>query len=217
MWPSEELASRIYDWANWGLVVGLVIGIIATVLVVWMGNVKETYLQRHLSETNEQSQKLEESNLTLAGNVAILQKDASEQQERAATAEKDLLELREKIKDRHLSDKQKTDLIAALKAGPKGSLILECLGGPPEICSFADEISHVLTSAGWTIKEFRRGVLMIGGTVTGFSVKVRSVEKQPQRAGFLQKTLVNAGLPTQGELMPGMAEDDVILIIGNKP
>jgi hypothetical protein len=55
MWPSEKTASSLYDFANIGLIIGLGVGIVATVLVVWMGGVKERYLQQHLAETNERA------------------------------------------------------------------------------------------------------------------------------------------------------------------
>ena len=50
MWPSEATASRLYDIANIALIAALVVGVIATVLVVWMGNVKEGYLRRALAD-----------------------------------------------------------------------------------------------------------------------------------------------------------------------
>jgi len=52
MWPSEELASRLYNLANVGLIVGLVIGVVATILLVWMGNTKEIYLQKRVALAN---------------------------------------------------------------------------------------------------------------------------------------------------------------------
>jgi hypothetical protein len=59
MWPSENWASRLYDVANSGLIVGLIIGVISTVIVVWMGNVKEAYLRKDLASTNERAAKAE--------------------------------------------------------------------------------------------------------------------------------------------------------------
>ncbi len=52
MWPSEEWASRLSDWANIGLIVSLIFGVLSTVLLVWMGNVKEAYLRQELANTN---------------------------------------------------------------------------------------------------------------------------------------------------------------------
>jgi hypothetical protein len=43
MWPSEEWASRLFDWANIGIICSLAVGVVSTVLLVWMGNVKEAY------------------------------------------------------------------------------------------------------------------------------------------------------------------------------
>jgi hypothetical protein len=74
MWPSEELASRVYDWANWGLLVGLVLGVISTGLVVRMGNVKETYFKLHIAETNK--------------STALANERAADAQMRATLAEK---------------------------------------------------------------------------------------------------------------------------------
>src|SRR5438876_7529022 len=64
MWPSEEWASRIYDAANIALLVGLVMGAVATLLIIWMGNVKESYLRKQVGD-----------NLAVA---ALAQKDATE-------------------------------------------------------------------------------------------------------------------------------------------
>jgi hypothetical protein len=50
VWPSFELASRLYDLANIAFIVSLIVGVIATVLLVWMGNVKEGFLRRDVAQ-----------------------------------------------------------------------------------------------------------------------------------------------------------------------
>jgi hypothetical protein len=50
--PSEELASRVYDLANSALIVGLVIGLVATGLIVWMGKSKDSYLTKRIADAN---------------------------------------------------------------------------------------------------------------------------------------------------------------------
>jgi hypothetical protein len=91
MWPSEEVASRLYDWANFGLIVGLVVGIVSTVLLVWMGNAKESYLRTHIAgagkaaaQANERSKVLEGDNLNLR---LELDKSIQHQYPRQLTAE----------------------------------------------------------------------------------------------------------------------------------
>jgi hypothetical protein len=46
IWPSENVAGRLYDAANIGLIIGLVLGVVCTFLVVWMGQ-----RQRDIPET----------------------------------------------------------------------------------------------------------------------------------------------------------------------
>ncbi len=59
MWPSLEVASWLYDGANIGLIIGLILGVVSTVLIVWMGNTKEEYLKRDLANTHERAAKAE--------------------------------------------------------------------------------------------------------------------------------------------------------------
>jgi len=43
LWPSLDTASSIADKANVALIGSLVVGVVSTVLIVWMGNVKESH------------------------------------------------------------------------------------------------------------------------------------------------------------------------------
>jgi len=64
MWPpSESLATSIYDAANIALIFALVVGVGATALVVWMGNIKEEYLKRAVADAQARAA---EANLALA-------------------------------------------------------------------------------------------------------------------------------------------------------
>lgn len=58
MWPSEATATLTYDVANFALIASLVLGVAATVLVVWMGDVKESYLRRSLAQANLETERL---------------------------------------------------------------------------------------------------------------------------------------------------------------
>ena len=69
MWPSEAIAARLYDVANIALIVVLIGGVIATSLVIWMGNVKEGYLKKHLADTQLETARLQQANLELQKNV----------------------------------------------------------------------------------------------------------------------------------------------------
>ena len=67
MWPSEATASLIANIANIALIASLVVGVVSTFIVVWMGNVKEGYLKREIAIAHERAaelnQKAEEERL----------------------------------------------------------------------------------------------------------------------------------------------------------
>jgi len=161
-------------------------------------------------EAKERAEKLENDNLTLRGQVATLegsaakaqkdvaglQKAASDakaaqqkveidlekQKERTATAEKNLLELQERIKDRHLSAENRKKLVALLKAGPTGEITVSCVGGHPEPCTFAAELVDALKAGGWVVTGFNQGVMFVGSSPSGLILQVHSAEKTPARS-----------------------------------
>ncbi|MGA2466203.1 MAG: hypothetical protein ABSH06_17860 [Thermodesulfobacteriota bacterium] len=85
MWPSRETASIVYDLANLGLIVGLVLGVVATGLIVWMGNRKEAYLKLDVTNANavadtakENAAKANERAAALEVQAASLDKEAQD-------------------------------------------------------------------------------------------------------------------------------------------
>ncbi len=58
MWLSEATASLIANTANIALIASLVVGVLATFLVVWMGNVKEGYSKREIAIAHERAAEL---------------------------------------------------------------------------------------------------------------------------------------------------------------
>ncbi len=91
MWPSLKTAVWLYDLSNIGLIIGLTIGVVSTVLVVWMGNVKEENLNRDLAVSRERTASLEkqsdESKASIAkANAAAAQSLAAAKQAEANLA-----------------------------------------------------------------------------------------------------------------------------------
>ena len=94
MWPSETWAGRLFDIANWGLIVGLVVGVISTVFLVWMGNVKETYLRRELGATGERAAEAQKTAEGFRRDIALSNERSAEANQRAASLEVEALKLR---------------------------------------------------------------------------------------------------------------------------
>src|SRR5258708_164949 len=77
--------------------------------------------------------------------------DLSKQKELTARAQKDLLELQERVKPRHLTAEQAKELIQSLKGQPKGQLEIRTLVGNPESHNFGLELKEVFKASGWTV------------------------------------------------------------------
>lgn len=177
MWPSENWASKIYNAANVGLIVGLVVGVISTVLVVWMGKVKETYSKRELANTglkasaaDDHAATVEASNIQLRadlsteiGKVALLQKDASDAKSAQQRVEKDLAVAQKEAADSQLALRRYVDLVAKsvsprridskkflelLKGRPKGTVEIWYEPHDEEANTFASQLEYWLGSKG---------------------------------------------------------------------
>ncbi|MGI8959156.1 MAG: hypothetical protein ACR2IV_05215 [Bryobacteraceae bacterium] len=158
MWPSEELASRLYDLANWGLILGLVIGVVSTVFLVWMGNVKESYLRKSLTATssvaaraNERAEVLESANLGLRADLeherqktARLNRDVEDERARR-------VELEDREEWRKLSDKQQSRLAARLSPFAGQPAVVGFQAGNLEANLFALDITAALRKAKWDV------------------------------------------------------------------
>jgi hypothetical protein len=132
MWPSEDWASRLSDWANIGLIASLIAGVVSTFLLVWMGNVKETYLKTHLEQF-----------------TINLEKQKGE----TAKAQAEVLRLQKQRLPRALefeSNESLQALIASLKHKPFTAEI-SYKKGDGEASWFAEQVRGLLLSAGWKV------------------------------------------------------------------
>ena len=179
MWPSESWASRLYDVANVTLVVGLIIGVISTCLLVWMGNIKEEYLRRNLAGTSERAAHAEERAATVeAGNIQLRtdlkvataesdkrQTDLEKEQQKTAHAQKEAAEAQLALQ-KYIDDVAKHQrprlldfkkFVADLTGKSKGSVTLLYAPNDSEAYTFAIHIRRWLgpgvdgDGAGWNV------------------------------------------------------------------
>lgn len=148
--------------------------------------------------------------------------DLARQQERTATAEKNLLELQERVKLRRLSAEQRKKLIdflhtpdaAAIPNGPitVSRLFMDETGAP-----FAGEIKEAFDAAGWPNGPVGKDTVPNGPMPIGIVVMFHSAESVPKHAGVIQHALIAAGLePALGE-NPNIPEGVVEILVGIKP
>ncbi len=197
---------------------------------------------RGAAQANERTAALEKDNLILrkdvneaAGKVAEAQRDAADakaaqqrvevelakvgiklagQQERAAQAERSLLELQEKLRPRTLSSEQRAKLIDALSRIPKGPVEFLHVEGDHEAFDFAEQVRDVLQKAGWDVGE---RTIMLGVNVVGTLIVVHDAQSAPPYAGALQKAFASASLDLVGTLDGKLPQSRVRIIVGHKP
>lgn len=151
MWPSLKSAIWLYDLANIGLIIGLVIGVISTVMVVWMGNVKEEYLNRELAVSRKLTASLEKQSTELKVAVSDADARAAEANEKAEKERLARIRLEEDLAWRRLP-KEQQQIIASRLANFSGQIVSLWFGaGDKEAETFAWELASALSSAKWKV------------------------------------------------------------------
>ncbi len=127
---------------------------------------KDAQLNENLRRQDEDAKRIEreasekittaKSELTKEqAKLAGEQRKTAEAQREAADAQlalkRHLEEVQARVQDRHLTDEQRTKLLAALNAAPKGKIAFLCVSGHMEAYVFMRELQAVFEQAGWRI------------------------------------------------------------------
>ena len=217
---SVEFWKTICDWAA-VVLVGLTF--IAGAGALLAGRVLNSRQSEQLRKFEADLASAKTDNLTLQKQVAILQTDASIQQERAAKAEKSLLELQEQLKPRRLTAGQKSDLTKLLGQykGNGAAIVTPLLDG--EAVDFADDFKSALESAGWSTVRIANRI----SDKYGLAVVTCEGTKNPALllAKKLSDALTTAGIPHDSEVFkdadastsPEFHAGYVYLVVEHKP
>ncbi len=167
MWPSEESASRIYDLANSGLIIGLVIGVISTALIIWMGKVKEAHLRKYVADTNvraaDAEQRAAEAKITAteagAGTAKALTEQERLRHENLALSIKlederlARIKIEESVAWRRLTKDQQSEIGTRLRPFSGQVALLQYNVNDLEASAFGSDIASALELAGWGASE----------------------------------------------------------------
>jgi hypothetical protein len=221
MWPSLPTANSIADIANSFFIGSLVVGVVSTILIVWMAGVKESYWEKDRTESAERI-----AALGVQGDQ--LRKDTAEATARAAEAQLAL----EKFKaPRRLSPEQITHVREAVSKFPDTPFDL-AVNPSPEAQALAVQMSDLLESAGWkwlphgkisglALSRPGKPGMNIETSFTGLAIEAEA-KRAPSWRGpvvALMDGLTESGLPPLLN-MPndGTATDTAIhIIVGAKP
>ena len=171
--PSLETASSIAGWANIALIASLVGGVIATVLIVWMGNVKEAYWDAARDASAERIAALSTQATEARAEIARSNAEVAKANENTATLQKEAEEaraeqqrLKQQIAWRRISKQQHDALVSALK-GKKIDFFLSFVDADPESALFRDDIDRTMKDAGLAPKFFSGWQRAVGLSIAG--------------------------------------------------
>jgi hypothetical protein len=188
VWPSEATASFIYDIANIAFVASLTVGVIATILVIWMGNVKESYLRQSLATVNKQAAAANER----AAQLTLEAEAAKREQER----------LKSLVIWRAITNDEGNRLVNIL-ARRSGSVTLAYVQVDPEAVSFTAQIKHAFDLANqaagtvvWNITVAPR--IYSNRVVTGLHIPDRGNSASRD----IQEAFASAGISFESDDVP---------------
>jgi hypothetical protein len=159
MWPSLPTANHIADVANWFFIGSLVVGVVATILIVWMAGIKEAYWEKDRTESAERI-------AVLGIKAEELRKETAEATARALEAK---LELAKFKLDRTLSDEQKSRIIEKLKAFAGQEYVLSVSTDQEAIRFVRGSLDPVFKTSHW-VKLPAKGTVSIPDIDAGVNV-----------------------------------------------
>jgi hypothetical protein len=142
------------------------------------------------------------------------QTELGKQQERAATAERALLQLKERVKDRTISPDQRAKLIELLTGKVGGPVEILWMTSDSDSYPLALQIKDILKAAGWPDAVER---MALSGTGVGHGITVRSIKTPPKYAIVLQQAFGSVGFVLEGSEETTLPENTVRIWIGHKP
>jgi hypothetical protein len=148
--------------------------------------------------------------------AARLRLDLSKQQEKTVNAEKALLELRERTRQRSLTEGQREHLISSLRTVRMGDFEIWSQVGDPESNAFADQLNAVFGDVGWG---WQAGILPYTDAPNGLTVRVRSKGSIPEYAARFLQAAGEIGISvaiSEDPNDPRLDKDRVYLIVGSK-
>ena len=189
--------------------------------VVFVAGTVATGLGTVLTDRTIRKRQAEELATTKA-NTIKLQTDLAAQQERAAKAEKELLEVQERFKPRTMSQSEQSNLLGLLRASV--SLVREAKeknretlwiihpSGDTEATVFASMLTGLFVQAGW---EPNLRAMPLAEHTVGIEILVRDANNLPLLAQALKRVLDEAHIPFAVKSEPN-TDARTWLIIGSK-
>jgi hypothetical protein len=133
----------------------------------------------------------------------------------ASTAQTQAHAATEAQKDRSLSGHARERFIQELGRVPKGPIGVTALMSDREGEALAQQIYQALLSAGWNPTGVNSAAMLPGPS--GIFVEVANGSSPPAHAAGIQRALKAAGFDAPGNVVNGLPQDTVEILVGYKP
>ena len=120
-----------------------------------------------------------------------------------------------KVRPRTISDDQKADFKDVVKNLPLGRVSVRSASNSYEACSYADEIRDLLGKAGYLVSKGENSILL--PTPVGVMVQISDPDAVPTHALPLLTALKKINVEASGQRWDGIAKDEVVVVVGDKP
>lgn len=146
------------------------------------------------------------------------QRQLAEQQARAATAERDLLELKERARPRTVDPDARAAIRQFLSIGPHDTPVtIEFVSGSTsEPYSLAKQLAEILESTGWKVAALDGGPAL-GNPPSGLIVRISDTGGVEEQAIALQHALNRGGLECRLAKDRRVKDGQIVLLVGLKP
>lgn len=204
---SKETATLIHGISNIALLLSLVVGAASTALIIWTGNVKESYLTKEVSEANTTAEKARE-NAAFANKETEANKKKVEQLKLESTnAKADLLKTQERLKKmqeiRRISKDEADTLCSFFKSDnfinePKLNLRIASVSDT-ESQMYAMELLSLLKSCDVNVYPTPGGnmpneIIQLNPSKYGLNLTVHSLSNPVKSFALLQHLLLHLAL-----------------------
>lgn len=209
-WPSLETASWWFDKASIALVGSLLFGLVATVIIVWMGITKEHHWdllreqsEREIAGINKQAEQLRadaeasKADIAKANERASVANQAASEANKIAEGEKlARVKLEIALAPRRLSTEQRKKLSSLLSADKENWIGIAAAMSSAEAQQFALDFKSVFEDAGWKV---RFSQAWLSGTNVGISIasETEDVSNGKNMLLFLKTTFAQADLSAE--------------------
>ncbi len=134
---------------------------------------------------------------------------------RALKAEKDLTEIQERIKPRHISDEQRAHLLEILKRSAKGPVRINVSWGDQEAHFYGAQLKEILKTSGW--QDVHLSYSIRTGVPVGLFLLIQGWDRPPAFAADLRKALETNAILFMAKSDSKIPEDMIRVLVGMKP